>query len=268
MIQHAALVFAAVAMMALDSTGQTVRGDFNMDGDINVTDVTTMLNYMLTERLPAAAVLHDTVTVNGVSFVMVHVDGGTYSLMLNGCYTVDDYYIGQTEVTEELWTAVMGSTPTGIHHAPQSPAWGMTRDQCDEFIDSLNALTGMDFRLPSEDEWEYAAAGGCFTLGRIYAGSDDIDEVAWYLGNYSHESYVNYVATKAPNELGLYDMSGSVWEWCSEARGYNSQSLVCALRGGGFMSSADQCRVTSCIRMSRDQRSEEYGLRLVRSAGE
>lgn len=260
-----AVALAVAALMTtLGAAGQTLRGDFNMDGEINVTDITTMTSYLLSGRLTNPVLVHDTVMVNGESFVMVLVKGGTYSLQMHGCNTVGDYWIGQTEVTEGLWMAVMGTTSDGYNKEPGQPVLNVTWNQCQVFIDSLNAMTGMAFRLPTEDEWEYAAAGGRQTMGFLYSGSNDIDEVAWYNDNYDHEQYAMPVGTKEPNELGLYDMSGSAWEWCLEARGF-SQEISC-VRGGGLHSTAEQCRVTSMRTKSRNQNEWDFGLRLVRPA--
>lgn len=166
-------------------------------------------------------------TVNGVSFNMVPVEGGT---ILMGSpttqtgsgtnerpqylATVSDYYIGQTPVTQELWQAVKGSNPSSFTGNLQRPVERVTWDACQGFISDLNALTGRQFRLPTEAEWEYAAKGGNQSNGYIFAGSNTPGSVAWYSTNSS--SKTQPVAQKAPNELGIYDMSGNVQEWCSD----------------------------------------------------
>ena len=172
-----------------------------------------------------------TFTVNGVKFSMVYVEGGTFTMGYpdNSSkdfewakpahkVTVSSFYIAQTEVTQGLWKAVMGSFPEEWEwEGSKRPVifngeedW----DLCQRFIRKLNQKTGMHFRLPTEAEWEYAARGGKNSKGYKYCGSNNIDEVAWIDTNSEEKSHD--VATKLPNELELYDMSGNVGEWCSD----------------------------------------------------
>lgn len=203
-----------------------------------------------------------TYTVNGVSFQMVTVEGGVFQMEGETGdanekpiheVKLSTFAIGQTEVTQELWNAVMGSNPSnwkGLKLPVETVSW----NDCQTFITKLNQLTGEQFRLPTEAEWEYAARGGDQSKGYTYSGSDNLDDVAWYTGNSSSKTHE--VATKAPNELGLYDMSGNVWEWCQDWYGsnYYSSSLINnptgpssgsdrVLRGGGWYSLATFCRV-------------------------
>ncbi|MDY3733013.1 MAG: formylglycine-generating enzyme family protein [Alloprevotella sp.] len=229
---------------------------------------------------PKVAYKNKTFTANGVSFNMVYVAGGTFQMGSNvGDYdekpvhsvTLSDYYIGQTEVTQELWQAVMGSNPSHFEGA-KKPVNDVSWNDCQEFISKLNRLTGGRFRLPTEAEWEYAARGGNKSRGYIFSGSNYLGSVAWYFDNSGGE--VHPVGSKSPNELGLYDMSGNVWEWCSDRYGYYPSSSQTnptgpssgsnrVFRGGGWFSDAADCRVA--IRVSDTPTNSKYilGLRLA-----
>ena len=240
----------------------------------------------------------NTFTVNGVSFKMVKVSGGTFQMGATEeqgsdatddekpvhSVTLSDYWIGETEVTQELWYAVMGQRPTSdsSHQWYSSygvgdnyPAYWVSWNDCQEFITKLNQLTGLTFRLPTEAEWEFAARGGNSSQGYKYAGSNTIDDVAWYSSNSNSDRKTHIVATKAPNELGLYDMSGNVWEWCQDWYGsYSSSAQTDPVgpssgsnrvhRGGGFDCVAWHCRVSNRISNSPpSSRDYGYGLRLA-----
>lgn len=178
-----------------------------------------------------------TFTVNNVSFKMIKVKGGSFTMGATSeqrgadadeyplqPVTLDDYYIGQTEVTQELWEAVMGYNYSRFKGA-NLPADRISWDDCQLFLSKLNELTGQNFALPTEAQWEYAARGGNKSAGYQYSGSNNIDEVAWYGGNSG--SRCHPVASKKPNELGLYDMTGNVWEWCSDYYGpYSSEPVI------------------------------------------
>ena len=218
-----------------------------------------------------------TYTVNGVSFNMVYVEGGTFQMGSNDeqpvhSVTLSDYYIGQTEVTQELWQAVMGSNPS-YDKGAKNPVNNVSWNDFQEFISKLNRLTGGSFRLPTEAEWEYAARGGNKSRGYKYSGSDDLGSVAWYKDNSGDE--VHPVGSKSANELGLYDMSGNVWEWCSDWSGsYPSSSQTNptgpssgygrVLRGGSYYYDEYYCRSTN-RRVSCDpaDRFSLYGFRLA-----
>ena len=225
-----------------------------------------------------------TFTVDGVSFTMVYVPGGTFTIGATSeqgsdadndekpahSVTLSGYHIGQTEVTQALWKAVMGSNPSRFK-GDSRPVEYVSWNDCQTFISRLNAKTGKNFRLPTEAEWEYAARGG-HSGGSKYAGSDNINSVAWYADNSGNETH--NVATKSPNSLGIYDMSGNVWEWCQDWYGnYSSSSQtnpkgpsngdVRVNRGGGWSSFARYCRVSRryCNRLSNSY--DCLGLRLV-----
>lgn len=166
-----------------------------------------------------------TFTVNGVSFNMMRVRVGTFMMGATDddpdaeadefprheVTLTKDYFIGETEMTQALWQAIMDNNPSEDKSNPQSPVNNVSWDDCQGMIAKLNELTGLTFRLPTEAEWEYAARAGYYSRGYIYAGSNDIDEVAWY-----NKPYNASVASLKPNEIGVYDMSGSVYEWCQD----------------------------------------------------
>ena len=225
-----------------------------------------------------------TFTVNGVSFDMVRVEGGTFTMGATAEQeneadddekpahevTLGSYYIGKTEVTQALWEAVMGNNPSrfkGSNRPVECVSW----DDCQSFIAKLNEKTGKKFRLPTEAEWEYAARGGNKSQGYQYAGSNNFDEVAWYGGNSGNQTHD--VGTKRPNELGIYDMSGNVWEWCSDWYGdYNSASQTNptgpssgtyrVLRGGSWNYNVRLCRVSYRSYLNPANRINYCGLRL------
>ena len=228
---------------------------------------------------------NQTITVNGVSFEMVYVDGGIFDMGATSeqgseadsdekpvhRVTLSDYYIGKCEVTQELWEAVMGSNPS-CFIGVQNPVEGVSWNDCQEFVSSLNSLTGMTFRLPTEAEWEYAARGGNKSRHYKYSGSNNIFDVAWHDGNSGSTTHA--VGTKTANELGIYDMSGNVWEWCSDWYGSYSAGAQTnpqgpssgsfrVLRGGSWGSIAGGCRVS--LRYSYDPGNSVSinGLRLV-----
>ena len=226
-----------------------------------------------------------TFTVKGVTFTMVAVEGGTFMMGATSeqggdAYdnekpvhqvTLSSYYIGQTEVTQALWKAVMGNNPSrfkGDNKHVEQVSW----DDCQEFVIKLNQLTGKRFRLPTEAEWEYACRGGKKSRGYMYSGSNTIDYVAWCYGNSSDETHP--VATKSPNELGIYDMSGNVCEWCQDWKdSYSSAAQTNPTgassgsyrvgRGGSWYNSAEFCRLFFRYSISPGYRTPDLGLRLV-----
>lgn len=165
-------------------------------------------------------------TIKGITFKMIFVQGGTYTMGATQEQIpyaekdehpahraiVNNFYIGETEVSQALWTAVMGKNPSKFK-GDNWPVEYVSYNDCIKFIKVLNKLTGENFRLPTEIEWEYAARGGKKSKGYIYSGSNNPTEVAWLWPD-GIEDMHNQLKAKQPNELGIYDMSGSVWEWC------------------------------------------------------
>ncbi len=241
------------------------------------------------------------ITANGVNFTMVPVEGGTFYMGAQSTdpdglnyeanarsdespvhsVTLNNFYIGETEVTQALWLAVMGSWPndypssSGPYAHGQGdnyPAYYLTYGDCVTFIEQLNNLTGRTFRLPTEAEWEYAARGGNLSRGYVYSGADGVGNVAWYYSNAAGDTH--NVKQKLPNELGLYDMTGNVREWCSDWYGtYSSEVQINptgptngtyrVTRGGNFTNTVDYLHI-SC-RFNTDPESYTYsiGFRLV-----
>ena len=245
------------------------NADTNRDGGITITDVTMLIDYLLSGTWPwdEPEVETETFTVNGVSFKMLAVEGGTFTMGAtpeqgDDAYetekpahqvTLSGFAIGVTEVTQALWQAVMGSNPSYFTGNLQRPVEQVPWNDCRLFIAKLNQLTGKNFRLPTEAEWEFAARGGNLSQGYKYAGSNTIDEVAWYDSNSGSTTHA--VGTKYPNELGLYDMSGNVGEWCQDWFGYYSSNAQTnptgpasgsqrVIRGSCWNYSAWSCRVS------------------------
>lgn len=234
-----------------------------------------------------------TFTVSGVSFKMKKVKAGTFQMgsetgeddekPVHQVTLTKDYYMGETEVTQALWYVVMGEFPkdtdgknywstSGKGYGEHYPAYFISYEDCQSFLTKLNQLTGKTFRFPTEAEWEFAARGGNESKGYTYAGSNTIGEVAWYSDNSS--SVTHPVAQKKANELGLYDMSGNVYEWCADwygeyffmpqtdPTGATSGSYR-VLRSGCCYDNATYCRVA---RRSYDSPTIQYsyfGFRLA-----
>ena len=227
--------------------------------------------------------------VKGVRFVMVAVQGGTFTMGAtpeqdSDAYdleypahevTLSSYYIGQTEVTQELWTAVMGSNPSCFKgNGANLPVEYVSWDDCQKFVNKLNAITSRRFRLPTEAEWEYAARGGNRSRGYKYSCGDDIDAVAWYCLNSGEKTHA--VATMSANELGIYDMSGNVCEWCQDwYGGYSSAAQTNPTgptsgayrvsRGGSWGYDAKFCRSSYRFFIGPSDSYEDLGFRLALS---
>ena len=187
--------------------------------------------------------------------------------------TLSSYYICKYEVTQALWRAVMGSNPSNFK-GDNLPVESVSWNDCQTFINRLNSYTGRNFRLPTEAEWEFAARGGNYSRHYKYSGSNYIGDVAWYDSNSGHRTHP--VGTKQPNELGLYDMSGNVHEWCSDWDGsYSSYSQndptgpnsgsFRVFRGGRWRNFARNCRSSDRFSHAPGDRYIDLGLRLVLS---
>lgn len=237
------------------------------------------------------------ISVNGVSFNMIKVQGGTFTIGATSEQesedpwdderpahevAVADYMIGETAVTQALWEAVMGisiqeqskkgtlgSALRGV--GANYPMYHISWDDCQEFVAKLSQLTGKTFRLPTETEWEFAARGGNQGKGFKYAGSDTLSDVAWHDDGKTFET--SPVAQKHPNELGLYDMSGNVWEWCQDwyinygveltPAMLKSAGMSHVTRGGSWNRAPRFCRVSVRGHSTPNERVNYVGLRVV-----
>ena len=226
-------------------------------------------------------------TVNGVTFTMERVKKGTFTMGATSEQTgaanhekpthnvtlTKSYYLGTYEVTQELYQAVMGSNPS-YYKGNKKPVTDVSWNNCQTFITKLNSLTGLTFRLPTEAEWEFAARGGNETKGYLYSGSNNIGDVAYY-GKSSGGP--TEVGEYNPNELGIYDMSGNVWEWCQDWYGsYSSGSQTDStgptsgsdrvLRGGSWFFIAAGCRVARRYNHTPTYADNSIGFRLALSS--
>jgi formylglycine-generating enzyme required for sulfatase activity len=235
---------------------------------------------------------------------MVFVEGGTFQMGSNSgtsdespvhSVTLSSYNIGKYEVTQAQWKAVMGSNPSYFEDCENCPVEQVSWNGTQEYIRKLNSQTGKNYRLPTEAEWEYAAKGGKRSKAYTYSGSNDINSVAWHVDNSERKTndinesnglnFVNSdkdyskckthnVGGKKANELGVYDMTGNVWEWCSDLYGNyvsfkeinpmgpgSGQSRV--LRGGGWCAKVRNCQTTHRICDGQDYGYYCNGFRLV-----
>jgi len=229
-----------------------------------------------------------------IEIEMILVEGGTFTMGCSDdeCYerelpthqvTVSSFQISKNLVTQKQWETIMGRTiaeqaelagyPDGLYGVGDDyPVYYVSWDDAQKFIQKLNAATGKQYRLATEAEWEYAARGGNKSQGYKYSGSNDINEGAWYDEN--SELTTHPVGTKAPNELGIYDMSGNLWEWCHDRYGeYTDEAQTNpqgpaggfnrVLRGGSWYSTAADCRVSDRGDFTPSYRIFDYGVRLV-----
>jgi len=245
---------------------------------------------------PQLLPIYSEMGLSGITFPMVEVPGGSfimgddkgqgYILSPKPAHEVelDSFYMGQYAVTQRVWEAVMGKNPSyfkGTHLPVEQVSW----EDVELFLDKLNGLSKLEgdskYRLPTEAEWEYAARGGPYSLGSAYAGGEVLEEVAWYGRNSASQTHE--VGSKAPNELGIYDMNGNVWEWCQDwyLRNYYQECYdrrvvknpqgpktgggrVC--RGGSWGNGSGYCRVASRDGDILSARYRNIGFRLSRTA--
>jgi formylglycine-generating enzyme required for sulfatase activity len=215
---------------------------------------------------------------------MVFVQGGTFEMGSNEgesdekpihSVTVSDFYIGKYEVTQKEWKAIMGNNPSQFK-GDDLPVETVSWNDVQEYLQKLNAKTNSNYRLPTEAEWEYAARGGNKSNGYKYSGSNNIDNVAWYGGN--SNSQTHRVGTKEPNELGIYDMSGNVWEWCNDWYGehyYNNSpqnnpqgptsGTYRVLRGGSWLDTPSYVRCAYRYYGDPTYRDFIFGFRCART---
>ena len=255
----------------------------------NQTDVSSAVSSSPVQRLTAPSTISkDVITIpvkDGISIDMVKVEAGTFMMgatsemknpydnekPLHQVTLTNDYYMGKYEVTQALWEAVMGWNSSEFND-DNLPVNSVSWNDCQEFISKLNNMTGRKFRLPTEAEWEYAACGGKKSRGYQYSGSSNISDVAWYDGNSGSKTHP--VGTKQANELGIYDMSGNVYEWCLDWYGsYSSSSQTNPTgagsgvgrvgRGGSWYYNAGVCRSSCRIGITPVDRYYGLGLRLA-----
>ena len=267
---------------AIFSDLDDTSNDVNRDGEVNIGDINTLIDVIL-----GGAYRNDDLVfhVGNASFKMIRVEGGTFMMGSNSGksnekpvheVTLSPYYIGETEVTQALWKAA-GCFNRSHYKGSKLPINDAIFVECQDFVKRLNVLTGYHFSLPTEAQWEFAARGGNESEGYQYAGSDDIGSVAWYKDNSNvGGTRVHEPATKQPNELGIFDMSGNVEEMCQDKYGaYSGEAQVdpenpitqdgdnnCVIRGGSCYATDTDCRVTVRSLYSNYDRTDN-GLRLA-----
>jgi formylglycine-generating enzyme required for sulfatase activity len=228
-------------------------------------------------------------TTDPMAATLVLVKGGTFTIGClagrdSNCFddekrpsqvTLSSFYMGQTEVTQAQWREIMGKNPSYFKNCDDCPVEQVSWNDVQDFLSKLNNRSGgAQYRLPTEAEWEYAARGGQLSRGYTYAGSNQMDDVAWYVGNADKKT--RPVKSKKPNEFGLYDMSGNVWEWCSDWYDFIYQSSLTdpigpkagftrVNRGGSIRSEPRSCRAASRGNNGPGFRDSNLGFRLART---
>ena len=275
------------AVAAVSIANDVIQDNVSTSSTSSSQSATTTSGYISGSSVASGSNVISIPVKNGITIDMVKVEAGTFMMgatsemqnpfdeekPVHQVTLTNDYYMGKYEVTQALWQAVMGSNPSKFK-GDDLPVEQVSWNDCQEFISKLNGLTGKKFRLPTEAEWEYAARGGKKSRGYQYSGSSNISDVAWYDGNSGSKTHP--VGMKQANELGIYDMSGNVFEWCQDLYGsYVSSSQTNptgavsgshrVLRGGSCFYIAMGCRSSVHGGDSPDRRPCSFGLRLVLS---
>lgn len=275
------LFFLSLMMVAFFTANAQLKDDVNDDGVVDLSDATTLIDHVLNGVFSGSS---HTFIANNVMFEMVRVEGGTFTMgataeqasdafsdeLPTHKVTLSPFLIGKYEVSQTLWLAVMGENPS-VNTGINLPVDNVTWNECQTFITKLNELTGKDFRLLTEAEWEYAARGGNKSKGYKYSGSNNLGDVAWYIDNSNNTSHA--MGTKAPNELGIYDMTGNVMEWVSDWKGsYSSGAQTNPTgpdsgtyrvnRGGSYGNVERLSRITNRNSIDPNMSSKTMGLRL------
>ena len=275
------LFFLSLMMVAFFTANAQLKDDVNDDGVVDMSDATTLIDHVLNGVFSGST---HTFIANNVMFEMVRVEGGTFTMgataeqasdafsdeLPTHKVTLSPFLIGKYEVSQTLWLAVMGENPS-VNTGINLPVDNVTWNECQTFITKLNELTGKNFRLLTEAEWEYAARGGNKSKGYKYSGSNNLGDVAWYIDNSNNTSHA--MGTKAPNELGIYDMTGNVMEWVSDWKGsYSSGAQTNPTgpdsgtyrvnRGGSYGNVERLSRITNRNSIDPNMSSKTMGLRL------
>lgn len=275
------LFFLSLMMVAFFTANAQLKDDVNDDGVVDMSDATTLIDHVLNGVNNGSSHIF---IAHNVMIEMVRVEGGTFTMgataeqasdafsdeLPTHKVTLSPFLIGKYEVSQTLWLAVMGENPS-VNTGINLPVDNVTWNECQTFITKLNELTGKNFRLLTEAEWEYAARGGNKSKGYKYSGSNNLGDVAWYVDNSNNTSHA--MGTKAPNELGIYDMTGNVMEWVSDWKGsYSSGAQTNPTgpdsgtyrvnRGGSYGNVERLSRITNRNSIDPNMSSKTMGLRL------
>ncbi len=275
------LFFLSLMLLAFFTANAQLKDDVNDDGVVDLSDVTTLIDHVLNGVNNGSSHIF---IAHNVMIEMVRVEGGTFTMgataeqasdafsdeLPTHKVTLSPFLIGKYEVSQTLWLAVMGENPS-VNTGINLPVDNVTWNECQTFITKLNELTGKNFRLLTEAEWEYAARGGNKSKGYKYSGSNNLGDVAWYIDNSNNTSHA--MGTKAPNELGIYDMTGNVMEWVSDWKGsYSSGAQTNPTgpdsgtyrvnRGGSYGNVERLSRITNRNSIDPNMSSKTMGLRL------